>query len=50
MIGFHGAVQVSRIPLDEVSSYGDPETLFMNVNTQEERERAEAIAQERLGA
>jgi molybdopterin-guanine dinucleotide biosynthesis protein A len=50
MIGFHDAVRVTRIPLEEVSTYGEPETLFMNVNTLQERERAEAIAQERLGA
>jgi molybdopterin-guanine dinucleotide biosynthesis protein A len=50
MIGFHDAVTVTRIPLEDVRVYGDPDTLFMNVNTLQERERAEAIAQERQGA
>lgn len=50
MIGFHEAVRVARIPLAVVSTYGDPDIMFMNVNTLEQRERAEALAQERRGA
>ncbi|MEX2283359.1 MAG: molybdenum cofactor guanylyltransferase [Gemmatimonadota bacterium] len=46
MIGFHAQVSVERIALAEVAKYGDPETLFMNVNTPEERLLAERIAQE----
>ena len=44
MIGFHDAVTVHRIPIEEVHQLGDPAVLFMNVNTREERERAEQIA------
>ncbi len=46
MIGFHDQVNVQRIPLAEVLAFGNPETLFLNVNTQEERAHAERIAQE----
>jgi molybdopterin-guanine dinucleotide biosynthesis protein A len=48
MIGFHSQVNVRRIPLAEVRQFGDPETLFMNVNTPEERVLAERIAQEQV--
>jgi molybdopterin-guanine dinucleotide biosynthesis protein A len=48
MIGFHSQVNVQRVPLAEVQQFGDPETLFMNVNTREERLLAERIAQEQL--
>jgi len=44
VIGFYDDVAVERIPLDEVCTYGDPQVLFLNVNTREERERAEALA------
>ncbi|HLU25649.1 MAG TPA: molybdenum cofactor guanylyltransferase [Longimicrobiales bacterium] len=43
MIGFFDDVQVRTIPLAEVLTFGDPEILFLNVNTPEERERAEAL-------
>jgi molybdopterin-guanine dinucleotide biosynthesis protein A len=46
MIGFHGDVRVQRVPLLTVQSFGDPATLFMNVNTPDERVVAERIAQE----
>jgi molybdopterin-guanine dinucleotide biosynthesis protein A len=46
MIGFHADVLVQRLPLSTVRSFGDPETLFMNVNTPDERVAAERIAQE----
>jgi molybdopterin-guanine dinucleotide biosynthesis protein A len=46
MIGFHDQVRVQRIPLAEVREFGDPNTLFLNVNTQEERMLADRIAQE----
>ena len=48
MIGFHSQLNVRRIPLSEVQQFGDPETLFMNVNTPEERMLAERIAQGQL--
>ena len=44
VIGFYDDVAVERVPLDEVRGFGDPRTLFLNVNTPEERERAEALA------
>lgn len=48
MIGFHPQLNVRRIALSEVQQFGDPETLFMNVNTPEERMLAERIAQGQL--
>ncbi|HEX9106423.1 MAG TPA: molybdenum cofactor guanylyltransferase [Longimicrobiales bacterium] len=44
VVAFFDDVRVQRIPLDEVRLYGDPELIFMNVNTPEERERAERLA------
>lgn len=44
VIGFYDDVRVERVPLEIVRRFGDPDVLFMNVNTPEERERAEAIA------
>lgn len=44
VISFHDDVRVTRIPLDEVRTFGDAATLFLNVNTPEDRERAESIA------
>lgn len=44
IISFYNAHRVRRIPLAEVRAFGDPATLFLNVNTQEERVRAEEIA------
>lgn len=44
MVSFHDDVHVQRIPLAEVRAYGDPEVMFLNVNTPEDRERADRIA------
>ncbi len=44
VISFFEELRVARVPLDEVRRFGDPEVLFMNVNTPAERERAERIA------
>jgi molybdopterin-guanine dinucleotide biosynthesis protein A len=44
MIGFHEQVRVHPLPIAEVRRFGEPDILFMNVNTREERERAEEIA------
>jgi len=44
MIGFHERVAVHTIPLAEVESLCDPARAFLNVNTPEDRERAEAMA------
>jgi molybdopterin-guanine dinucleotide biosynthesis protein A len=43
LISFHDAVRVVRVPLDEVRTFGDPETLFMNLNTPSDRARADAL-------
>jgi molybdopterin-guanine dinucleotide biosynthesis protein A len=44
VIGFHERVRVARLPADEVSAFGDPALLFMNVNTPDDLARAEAHA------
>lgn len=46
MIGFHHNVAVQRMPLAEVQAYGDPAVMFLNVNTPDERERADQLARE----
>jgi molybdenum cofactor guanylyltransferase len=42
VIGFYDDVRVARVPVAEVTRFGDPARLFMNVNTPEERILAEA--------
>ena len=42
-VGFHGAVQVGRLPLDAVRRIGDPARLFFNVNTADDLARAEVL-------
>jgi molybdopterin-guanine dinucleotide biosynthesis protein A len=44
VVGFHANVRVARLPADAVSAFGDPELLFMNVNTPDDLARAEAHA------
>ena len=44
VVGFHEHVRVARLPADEVSAFGDPELLFMNVNTPDDLARAETHA------
>jgi molybdopterin-guanine dinucleotide biosynthesis protein A len=44
VVGFYDELRVRRIPLEEVRAIGEPELLFLNVNTPEERARAEEIA------
>jgi molybdopterin-guanine dinucleotide biosynthesis protein A len=46
MIAFHDDVTVVRLALGEVADFGDPAVLFLNVNTPEERARAEQLARE----
>ena len=41
---FYDDVHMVRVPADVVATFGDPAFLFMNVNTPDERERAEAHA------
>jgi molybdopterin-guanine dinucleotide biosynthesis protein A len=49
MIGFHEEVRVKRIPGAEVAALCDPARAFLNVNTKQERDRADAMAAERAG-
>lgn len=42
-IAFHDAVRVGTLSLDRVRSFGDPETLFFNVNRPEDLEQAEVL-------
>lgn len=42
-IGFHPAVRVGTLPLEEVRRLGDPEVLFFNVNSAGDLARAEAL-------
>ena len=44
VVGFHSSVRVARLPAVEVSAFGDPELLFMNVNTPDDLGVAEAHA------
>lgn len=44
VVGFHAHVRVARLPADEVSAFGDPDLLFMNVNTPDDLVRAETHA------
>lgn len=44
VVGFHAQVRVARLPAAEVSAFGDPTLLFMNVNTPDDLARAEAHA------
>ena len=43
MIGFHEETLVRRVPLTAVEALCDPERAFLNVNTPEDRERAERL-------
>lgn len=45
-----GELDARLLPLDEVRAYGDPDALFLNVNTPADRERAERIEQQREDA
>jgi molybdopterin-guanine dinucleotide biosynthesis protein A len=44
VIGFYDDVDVARLPLADVRRFGDPATLFMNVNTRDELVLAESLA------
>lgn len=44
VIGFHASVRVARLPASDVAAFGDPELLFMNVNTPDDLARAETHA------
>ncbi len=44
--GFHDRVRIGTIPLAEVQTFGDPETLFLNVNSEADLARARALCEE----
>ncbi len=44
VIAFFDDVRVDRLALGDVSTFGDPATMFMNVNTPSDLERAESFA------
>lgn len=44
VVGFHTEVRVARLPAEQVSAFGDPGLLFMNVNTPDDLAIAEAHA------
>lgn len=46
VISFYSDVEVRTIPKEEVESFGDPTLLFLNVNSPEDRARAEAALQQ----
>lgn len=50
MIGFHDAVRVGTLPLDQVARHGDPGLLFFNVNTAEQLAEAEALWRQRVSS
>lgn len=45
LVGFHGDVVTHRLGADAVARFGDPARLFLNVNTPEERLRADQLAE-----
>jgi molybdopterin-guanine dinucleotide biosynthesis protein A len=49
IVDFFDAVQVVPIEEDELGRYGDPDIVFMNVNTPQELERARALAARSAG-
>lgn len=44
VIGFHDDVHVSVMPAADVAQLGDPQRMFMNVNTPDDRAAAERLA------
>jgi molybdopterin-guanine dinucleotide biosynthesis protein A len=42
-IAFHSAVRTCILPADAVASFGDPSTLFFNVNTQDDLTQADVL-------
>ena len=44
VIGFYDDIRLARLPLEEVARHGDPDVMFMNVNTPDELILAERHA------
>jgi molybdopterin-guanine dinucleotide biosynthesis protein A len=46
LVDLLGRVRTVRVPLEEVRRWGEPETLFLNVNTPADHARAEEVARQ----
>ena len=46
LISFHPDVRVVRVPLRDVRAFGEPDRLFMNLNTPADRETADAASRQ----
>jgi molybdopterin-guanine dinucleotide biosynthesis protein A len=46
-VGFHDDVRVGHLPLETVCGFGNPDTLFFNVNTPDDLSRAEELWRQR---
>lgn len=46
VVGFHDAVRVVRVPRPVIAAVGDPDRLFLNVNTVEEHAAAERVTRD----
>jgi molybdopterin-guanine dinucleotide biosynthesis protein A len=49
-VGFHDAVRVGHLPLDAVRRFGEPDTLFFNVNTPDDLAHAEEMWRQRASS
>jgi molybdopterin-guanine dinucleotide biosynthesis protein A len=49
-VGFHAAVRLGHLPLETVSRFGDPATLFFNVNTPDDLAQAEELWRKRASS
>lgn len=50
VVSFFDYVRVHVLATEDVAAYGDPDTMFFNVNLPEDRSRAEALFAERRGS
>ena len=50
VISFFSDARLRALPKAEVADYGDPELMFLNVNTPADRERADALARQQESA
>lgn len=46
-IAFHAEIRVATLPLDRVRTFGPPGDIFLNVNTPDDLQHAEAVWRER---
>lgn len=50
LISFHSDIIVSRVPIEEVSAFGSPDEMFMNMNTPADTEQIDKIFMRRQGS